>query len=62
MAAEVCSSQTGSRTKSKGNIIVLLFLVFLTLTNRYNAVRGHRTGWKIISRGKQIKTEDNTIT
>ena len=47
---------------------VPVVVVALTLTHRYNAVRGHRTSReapiplqrKITSGGKQIKTEDNT--
>ena len=43
------------------NVVV----VALTLTHRYNAVRGHRTGShnsgaEDYLRRKQIKTEDNT--
>ena len=44
-----------------------LVVVVLTLTHRYNAVRGHRTGSnnsgakiKITSGGKQIKPQDST--
>ena len=44
----------------------LVVVVVLTLTRRYNAVRGHRTGSNnsgvedYLTR-KQIKTEDNTM-
>ena len=44
------------------NVVVVVFVVALTLTHRYNAVRGHGTGanvaveCKMTSGRKQIKT------
>ena len=44
VAAEVCNSQTGYELNQKATCYCCCFPVFLTINNRYDAVRGHRTG------------------